>query len=65
MIIRLSIAFAIQLDARDYAIGTILLAELVIAVTLDLADGMVARRLGSASFSLRRADSITFEPHQP
>jgi len=56
--IRLSIALGLLLDARDKVIGTMFLPALVLAVALDVADGTVARRLGTASLQLRRADSF-------
>jgi CDP-diacylglycerol--glycerol-3-phosphate 3-phosphatidyltransferase len=57
--IRFSIALALLLDGLDGAIGALFVPALVLAVTLDVADGMVARRLGTASLHIRRADSFT------
>lgn len=57
--IRLLIALAILIDALDGSTGNLFVPALILGVALDLADGMVARKLGAASLPLRRADSFT------
>lgn len=56
--IRFLISLALFLDALDGTISSMFLPGFILAIAFDVADGMVARRLGVASLLLRRADSF-------
>ena len=61
--VRFVIALVLILDALDRGLGPLFFPAIIIAMLLDVGDGMLARRLGVASLALRRADSfvdITF-----
>jgi len=57
--VRLIITFFSLLDALDGSVGSWFVPVFCLAVFLDVIDGMVARRLGVATQSVRSADSVT------
>jgi CDP-diacylglycerol--glycerol-3-phosphate 3-phosphatidyltransferase len=58
VVARILIAIALFLDALNGAISSWFMPAFILAVALDVADGMTARRLNVASMQLRRADSF-------